>query len=77
MTRTRTFCLTFSIEKAAKVYVEESKTKPKWLLTLLTLGPPSVTNRTITGRSLPATNPNPIVGLRLRTTNLGSGGFSS
>lgn len=45
--------------------------------TLSTLGPPSVTNRTITGRSLPATKPKPIMALRVSVTRRGSGGLSS
>jgi hypothetical protein len=44
--------------------------------TFCTLGPPSVTNLTITGFSLPATKPNPNVGLRCKTTSRGSGGGS-
>lgn len=41
------------------------------------LGPPSVTKRTITGRSLPATKPKPKLGLRCSKTRRGSGGCSS
>lgn len=42
-------------------------------VTLLALGPPSVTNRTMTGFSDPATNPNPKVEERSRVTVLGIG----
>lgn len=42
-------------------------------LTLSTLGPPSVTNLTITGFSDPATNPNPKEGDRSRVMVRGSG----
>ena len=46
-------------------------------ITFPTLGPPSVTKRTITGFSLPATNPNPSVGLRCSKTFRGWGGDTS
>lgn len=51
--------------------------KMEKFITLSTLGPPSVTKRTITGFSLPATKPKPIFGFRCSTTRRGSGGFSS
>lgn len=42
-------------------------------ITLSTLGPPSVTNLTITGFSEPATNPNPRAGDLSNVTGRGSG----
>lgn len=46
-------------------------------LTLSTLGPSGVTYLTITGFSLPATNPNPFLAQRFKTTSRGSGGLLS
>lgn len=46
------------------------------LRTLSTLGPPSVTKRTMTGFSDPATKPNPRAGFRSRVTVRGSGSGS-
>lgn len=43
------------------------------MLTLSTLGPPSVTNLTMTGFSEPATKPKPRAGDRSRVTVRGSG----